>query len=64
MAIKDNRFVEYLISSRAELKKVAWPTRDEVIRFSIIVIAISLAVALYFGVVDYILSFIVEKIII
>jgi len=63
MGIKDNRFIDYLISSRAELKKVAWPTRDEVIRFSAIVIAISLAVALYFGIVDYALNFVVEQVI-
>ena len=63
MGFKDNRFIEYLISSRAELKKVAWPTRAEVIRFSAIVIAISLAVALYFGIVDYALNFVVEQVI-
>jgi len=63
MSWKDNKIVNYFISAKAELKKVAWPTRQEVTRFSLLVIGISLAIALFFGVVDYILTFGLELII-
>jgi preprotein translocase subunit SecE len=37
----------------AELKKVVWPTRSETIKYSIIVIILSMFVAFYLGAVDY-----------
>lgn len=63
MGIKDNKIVRYFVSARAELKKVAWPTRPEVTRYSALVIAVSLFVALFFGVVDYFLTLGLELII-
>ncbi len=41
---------EYLRQVRAELRKVAWPTRKEVIRYStIVLVALLLLTALIFG---------------
>jgi len=37
----------------SELKKVAWPSRQEAIRLTIIVIIVTAAVALILGLVDY-----------
>jgi len=43
--------VEFGREVRAELRKVSWPTRDEVVRYSIIVlVALALFTALVFGV--------------
>lgn len=42
--------------SKAELKKVTWPTRQETVRTSVAVLVFSLVMALYLGVVDTILS--------
>ena len=39
-----------------ELKKVVWPTRVEIIRLTISVIVISVAVGIFLGVVDFILT--------
>jgi len=39
-----------------ELKKVVWPTRDEVIRLTAVVIIVSLIVGVYLGVIDLILT--------
>jgi preprotein translocase subunit SecE len=39
-----------------ELKKVVWPTRDEVIRLTAVVIFISVAIGLYIGGLDYLLA--------
>lgn len=63
MAWKENKIVNYFISARAELKKVSWPTRAEITRFSLLVIGISLAIAVFFGIVDYILVFGLEQVI-
>ena len=37
---------------RSELKKVIWPTKAEVIRLTIIVLAVSLVMGLYIGGLD------------
>lgn len=43
------KFVREVI---AELKKVTWPTRQETIKLTIVVIGISIAVGLFVGVLD------------
>ena len=43
------KFVHEVI---AELKKVTWPTRQETIKLTIVVIGISIAVGLFVGVLD------------
>ncbi len=43
---------EYLDGVRSELKKVAWPTRDELIRLTIIVLATLIASALVLGIIS------------
>lgn len=35
-----------------EIKKVTWPTRAETIRLTVMVIAISLIIGLYIGIID------------
>ncbi|MDO8609539.1 MAG: preprotein translocase subunit SecE [bacterium] len=39
-----------------ELKKVTWPTRKETIRLTTIVIAISLIIGIYIGIIDVLLT--------
>jgi preprotein translocase subunit SecE len=46
----------YVGESWAELKKVAWPTRQTVIRLTLLVIAVSVAVGLYIFVLDQIFN--------
>ncbi len=41
---------------RSELKKVVWPTRDEAIRLTIVVIGVCTAVGLFLGAADYIFA--------
>jgi len=52
MSLKDLRLVQYLISSKTELKKVTWPTRKETTKHTLIVIGISLFVAFFLGMLD------------
>ena len=49
MSIKENKIVKYVIDSKNELKKVAWPTRKETIKNTMLVIGISLATAVFLG---------------
>lgn len=39
-----------------ELKKVQWPTRQETIRLTVIVITISLIIGIYIGIIDVLLA--------
>lgn len=43
----------YFKEVRAEMKEVAWPTRAQTISFTIIVILVSLAFAIFLGGVDF-----------
>ena len=47
-----NPVVKYLRETRAEIAKVTWPTREEWIRLSGIVLAVTMAMALILGVTD------------
>lgn len=47
---------EYIKETRGELKHVSWPTRPQAIAFTVVVIMISLGLAIYLGLLDYIFS--------
>lgn len=51
-----NKLIKYLQDSMEELKKVTWPTRKQALNYSIAVIAISVALAVFIGIVDFGLS--------
>ncbi len=53
MSLKENRLVKYVLESKAELKKVTWPTKQETVKHSLLVIGISLFVALFLGIIDF-----------
>ncbi len=56
-----NKLIQYFIDSRSELKKVTWPTKQETVRSSALVIVISLLTAAFLGAVDLALSYGLEK---
>lgn len=45
--------IDFLREVQVELGKVVWPTRDQTIRLTFIVIFITVMVAFFVGVVDY-----------
>lgn len=51
-----NKFIEYLKGSRAELKKVVWPSYKQARDHTVVVIIISIVVALFLGAIDYLLE--------
>lgn len=44
----------------AELKKVTWPTRDEIRKLTVMVLVVAFTVGLVLGALDYGLSFLVD----
>ncbi|MGH2358113.1 MAG: preprotein translocase subunit SecE [Candidatus Limnocylindria bacterium] len=52
----------YIADSWAELRKVVWPTRETVLRLTLLVIAVSVAVGIYIGVLDRIFNTLVEQV--
>jgi preprotein translocase subunit SecE len=44
---------EFLREVRAELRKVAWPTRSEVVNYSIIVFVAVVVLTVFVGLLDY-----------
>jgi preprotein translocase subunit SecE len=48
---------------KMEIKKVNWPTKKETIRYTLIVIGISIAVAIYLGGLDFIFTTILNKLV-
>jgi len=46
--------VSFLRETKDELKKVVWPTRQEVIRLTFVVIIVSLIVGLFLGGLDFV----------
>ena len=52
--------IVFLKEVRVELAKVVWPTRDQLVRLTALVVTISLAVGLFIGAVDFIFFKIME----
>ncbi|HET8587570.1 MAG TPA: preprotein translocase subunit SecE [Candidatus Limnocylindria bacterium] len=48
-----NSLRQYLVESWAELKKVAWPTRQTVINLTLIVIGVSVLIGGYIALLDF-----------
>lgn len=46
----------FLREVRSELAKVVWPTKDEVIKLTVVVLAVSIVVGLYIGGLDMIMA--------
>jgi preprotein translocase subunit SecE len=58
----ENRLVRYLKETRAELRKVTWPTRQQATNLTLIVLAVTLAMALFLGAWDLIFSTLIRQI--
>lgn len=50
------RFSNYVKETRVEMSHVNWPTKQQTIRFTLMVIAVSIATAILLGVSDFVFS--------
>jgi len=55
-----NKLVQYVKDSKTELKKVIWPTRKQATNDTLLVIGFSLGVAVFLGLVDFVLTKLLE----
>ena len=58
-----DKIIQYFKDSYAEMKKVTWPTKKQTINYSALVIAMSVGMAVFFSVLDYIFNLGLTKLI-
>ena len=61
-ASKELGIIRYLRETRAELRKVTWPTRKEALNLTYIVLGVTFGFALVLGVLDRVFSLIFQLI--
>jgi len=59
-----NRFINFLKDVKIELSKVNWPTRDQMVKYTLIVLGLSFAIAIFLGGTDFVLQLVLNKFII
>lgn len=55
--------VAFLKETQDELKKVTWPTQQEVIRLTLVVIVISVVIGMFIGGIDFVFTKLTETLI-
>ena len=55
-APKGRATIEYLSEARFELRKVIWPTRQETVRTTIVILIVVVLVSILLGIMDFFLS--------
>jgi preprotein translocase subunit SecE len=58
-----SKFTEYLKETKMELKHVIWPSRNQTFYYTLVVIILSVVIAYYLGIFDFIFSLGLQKII-
>lgn len=58
-----NRLTKYFNETRAELRKVTWPTRDETRNLTTIIVIVTVAMAVFLGLLDYIFQIVTAGIV-
>ena len=56
-----NRIITFLKEVKLEMKKVNWPTREETIKYTLIIIGASIVVAIYLGGLDVLFTFLIKE---
>ncbi|OGZ35599.1 MAG: preprotein translocase subunit SecE [Candidatus Portnoybacteria bacterium RIFCSPLOWO2_01_FULL_43_11] len=59
-----SKAINFLKEVRIELKRVTWPTRQDTIKYTLIVIGFSLAVAAFLGGLDFLFTWLLNKFVI
>ncbi|MDP3793103.1 MAG: preprotein translocase subunit SecE [bacterium] len=51
-----NKITDFLKDVKIELSKVSWPTKDQTVKYTLVVLGLSLMVAIFLGGVDWVLQ--------
>jgi len=54
------KIITFLKEVKMEIKKVNWPTREQTIRYTLIVLGISAAVAVFLGSLDFLFTYLLD----
>ncbi len=60
----ENAIVRYFKETRAELRKVTWPTREETRTLTTIIVIVTVAMAIFLGLLDYLFQIVVAGVIV
>lgn len=55
------KITTFLKEARVELKKVNWPTKQETIKYTLIVIGVSFAIMIFLGGLDFLFTWLISK---
>ena len=55
--------ITYLRNTVSELKQISWPTREQTLKLTLIVIAVSILVASYIGALDFSFTTLLAKLV-
>lgn len=61
IALKENVLVKFIKETETELRRTNWPNKEEIIRYTWVVIALSAFLVLVLGSLDYIFTYIANK---
>ncbi len=53
--------ISYFKEVRSEVDKIVWPTKEQTIRYTVLVIIVSVATGLFLGGLDYVLTILTAK---
>lgn len=56
-----SRLIAFLRDVRTELAKVNWPTRNQLVRYTLVVSGISLFLAIFLGLLDFVFTYLLDK---
>ncbi|MFA6285599.1 MAG: preprotein translocase subunit SecE, partial [Parcubacteria group bacterium] len=55
-----NKITTFIKEARVELRKVNWPTREQTVKYTGLLVGLSLAVAIFLGALDYLFEHIIK----
>ena len=55
-----NKIITFLREAKAELLKVNWPSKQQIINYTLTGIGISIVVAIFLGALDYFFSYLLK----
>lgn len=59
-----NKIITFLKESRLEMKKVNWPTKQETLNYTLIILGVVVGVALFLGAIDFLFNMFLTKVLI
>lgn len=55
------KIIQFLKDAKAELWKVNWPTKEQTVNYTLLVIGISVAVAIFLGGLDWFFEYLLKN---